>query len=341
MLRYLGQYYAGVAAGPWAGTAFAIAIAIIFGLLLLSAINTAVVALIGVIYMMAQDGEMPKQLVRLNRHGVPFIPLVVAVLVPIFIVMVTSDFEALAGLYAIGVVGAITVNLGACTFNQQLPLNWLQRGLMGLTFLVLFVVEVTIAKTKPDALFFATCVLGVGLGLRAYSHKLSGLKTVTVTRGVAEMVVPDLPATMQSNIAEGQKMLVAARGITPVLAYALDEAALRNATLCVLYVKEVAVHFATNPAIGQRARWKDDPEANAILGYMLKAGEARGVNVVPLYAISEDAAATILDMSATLGVDFLLIGASQRSTMTHLLRGSVVTNVAENLPENIRLLIYG
>ena len=61
---------------------------------------------------------------------------------------------------------------------------------MGLTFIVLAAVEVTIAKTKPEALFFAMCVLGVGYGLRAYSHKLSGLKTVTVSRGVAAMVNP-------------------------------------------------------------------------------------------------------------------------------------------------------
>ncbi|HEY0368686.1 MAG TPA: universal stress protein, partial [Chthoniobacterales bacterium] len=59
------------------------------------------------------------------------------------------------------------------------------------------------------------------------------------------------------------------------------------------------------------------------------------------YAVSEDAAGTILDLSATLGVDYLIIGASQRTALTHLLRGSVVTNVAAQLPEDIRLVIFG
>ena len=113
--------------------------------------------------------------------------------------------KALAGLYAIGVVGAIAVNLGSCTFNKRLDLTWYQRLLMGVTFLILAAVELTIAKTKPDALFFAMCVLGIGLAFRAYSHKLSGLKTVTMTREVAEMVAPDLPATMQPKLEEGQK----------------------------------------------------------------------------------------------------------------------------------------
>ena len=36
--------------------------------------------------------------------------------------------------------------------------------------------------------------------------------------------------------------MVAARGITSVFSFALDEAQLRKATLCVLYVKEIAVY---------------------------------------------------------------------------------------------------
>jgi len=57
--------------------------------------------------------------------------------------------------------------------------------------------------------------------------------------------------------------------------------------------------------------------------------------------VSEDAVGTILDLSATLGVDYLIIGASQRSTLAKLLRGSVVTGVAQELPDTIRLVIYG
>ena len=57
------------------------------------------------------------------------------------------------------------------------------------------------------------------------------------------MVSPDLLATMQPRLEEGQKIMVAARGITPVLSFALDEAQLRKATLCVLYVKEIAVYL--------------------------------------------------------------------------------------------------
>ena len=341
MLRFLAQVYGGMAGGLAVGQAFSIIVAIVFGLLLLSAVNTAIVALIGVVYMMAQDGEMPRQLAKLNSHGVPSIPLVAAVAIPILVLAVTKDFEALAGLYAIGVVGAIAVNLGSCTFNRRLGLPWYQRAIMGATFVVLAAVWLTIAKTKSDALFFAMCVLGAGYALRAYSHKVSGLKTMTVTRQVAEMVSPDLAATLEARLTEGQKIMVAARGVTPALAFALEEAHLRKATLCVLYVKEIAVFFTGGPSQGKRARWQDDPAANAIMTLTMRLGQERGIAVQPVYAVSEDAAATILDLSATLGVDYLIIGASQRTAMAKLLGGSVVTNVAQQLPESIRLVIYG
>jgi nucleotide-binding universal stress UspA family protein len=206
---------------------------------------------------------------------------------------------------------------------------------------ILALVELTIAKTKPDALFFAVCVLGVGLGFRAYSHKIAGLKTLTVTRKVAEMVTPDLVTTVQTRIEEGHRILVAARGITRVLGFALDEAQLRNATLYVLYVKEVAVFYGRGPTTTGRPKWQNDPEAAAIMSAMLKLGAERGVSVLPIYAVSDDAATTILDLAATLGVDYLVIGATQRTAMAKLLRGSVATNVAQQLPDSIHLIIYG
>jgi amino acid transporter/nucleotide-binding universal stress UspA family protein len=341
MLRFLGEHYAAVSFGQFPGHVFGMIVGAVFGLLLCSAVNTAVVALIGVVYMMAQDGEMPRELARLNRHGVPKILLIAAVAVPILVVVVTKDFEGLAGLYAIGVVGAIAVNLGSCTFNKSLGLRWYERLSMGLTFVVLCAVEVTVAKTKPEALFFAVCVLGVGLGLRTYSHKRSGLTTMTVTRRVAEMVSPDLVATMQPRLEEGQKIMVAARGITPVLSFALDEAQLRKAILCVLYVKEIAVYFSGAPATVGRMRWQEDPEAQAIMSTTMRLGEERGICVLPVYAVSEDAAATILDLSATMGVDYLIIGASQRNALAKLLGGSVVTSVAAQLPDTIQLVIFG
>ena len=341
MLRFMGEQFAAASFGVWIGQAFGWVVGIVFLLLLLSAANTAIVAMIGLLYMTARDGEMPPHFKRLNRHGVPLYPLLIAVGLPVIVLMTATNFQSLAGLYAIGVVGAITVNLGSCTFNRAIGFTWYDRVLFGITFTILFFVELTLARTKPDALFFVVCVLGIGLALRAWTQKRAGFTTLTVTHRVAAMVSPNLAATMQPRMEEGQKIMVAARGITPVLSFALDEAQLRKATLCVLYVKEIAVYYAGGPTVRGRARWQDDPEAQAIMSLMLKLGAERDICVLPVYAVSEDAAATILDLSATMGVDFLMIGATQRHALANLLRGSVATNVAEQLPDSIQLVIYG
>src|SRR5438093_9093245 len=341
MLRFIGEQFAAATFSPAVGQVFGWIVGIVFFFLLLSAANTAIVAMIGLLYMMARDREMPRQFKRLNRHGVPTWPLAIAIGLPAVVLLFAANFTALAGLYAIGVVGAITVNLGSCTFNRTMGFTWYDHLLFGITFVVLAFVEITLAHTKLDALQFVLAVLIGGLALRAYTLKLQGLTTLTVTREVAKMVTPSAAAILRPQLQEGQKIMVAARGITPVLSFAMDESQLRKATLCVLYVKEVAVYYTAAGTRLGRAKWQDDPEANAIMCSMFRLGRERNINVIPLYAVSQDAAATIVDLAATMGIDFLVIGASQRPAMAKLLRGSVATNVAQHLPESIHLLIFG
>lgn len=341
MLRLLAEHYGALNFGPVFGQIFGIITGVVFALLLLSAVNTAVVAMIGLLFMMARDKEMPRFFTKLNRYGVPKIPLYIAIGLPVLVLLISSDFEALAGLYAIGVVGAIAVNLGSCTFNKALPIRWHERILMGFTFVVLFAVEITLARTKPDALFFVVCVLGIGLALRAWSLKTSGLASVTVAKEIAEMVTPEALARLEPRLAEGQKIMVAARGVTPVLRFALEEAHLRKAMLYVLYVREVAVFLPGGGVTKGAPKWRDDPNAAAIMTLMHRLGDERNVTVVPVYAASDDAAATILDLTATLGIECLIVGSSHRRTLTNLLKGNVVNQVALGLPEDIQLLIYG
>jgi amino acid transporter/nucleotide-binding universal stress UspA family protein len=341
MLSLLAEKYAAAAWTPAAGTAFGVITGIVVGLLLLSAVNTAIAALIGLAYMMARDGEMPRTFARLNSHGVPWWPVLIATGLPILVVLFAGDLGALMGLYAIGVVGAITVNLGSCAFNRRLALNWHERAIMGLTSLLLLAVELTIAKTKPDALFFAVCVLGLGLALRAYTHRREGLRTVVVSEEVAAAVAPESVAELQVNLNPNQSILVAARGLTPVLRFALEEARLRQATLYVLYVKELAVTLPGRLESTDKPRWQDDPQAARIMYGMLELAQKNDVQVIPLYAVSDNPAATILDLSATLGIDYLMLGSPHRRTLVGLLKGNVVQEVARNLPENIQLVIHG
>jgi nucleotide-binding universal stress UspA family protein len=309
-------------------------------LLLLSAVNTAISALIGLIYMLARDREMPAPFTKLNHHGVPRLPLAVAAILPVLLVLLADDLQTLASLYAIGVVGAITVNLGSCCFNRRLQLRWWERGIMMVTFLVLFAVEITIAKTSQNALFFVACVLGVGFGLRWWAMKHAGFETIIIKKEFAAAVSHDHAAEFRPNLTPGQSILVAARGLTPVLRFAIEEAKFRQGNLYVLYIKELAVNLPGPLANLERPHWQDDEQAAKIMYAMIKLGQEIGVPVMPVYVVSENPAATILDISATIGADVLMLGSSHRTKLVHLLKGNVITEVAKSLPENIQLVIH-
>lgn len=340
ILRFAAEHYASLALGPSAGKIFGLFVGVTFALLLFSAVNTAVAALIGLMFRMSGDNELPRSFTRLNGNGVPTIPLVVSVALPVLVLLIAPGLEALAGLYAIGVVGAIVVDLGSTAFNRALPIGWLPRTVMGATFALLCCVWLTLAHTKPDALFFVTCVLLIGLSLRAWSQKHKGIATVQVPKKVAEMVEKLEAEDFKPTLHEGGKILLCLRGITPVLKYAMETAKIRQASLYVLYVREVAVAFAASPD-GSKARWQDDPEAALIMKTAQTVGEHAGVKVIPVYAVAEKAGLAIADVAATLGVDELYLGASGHSALAHLLHGSVVQQVVKNLPDDIAVVIRG
>jgi len=342
MLRFMGEHYGTETFGPHFGHIFGVIIGLVVGLLLLSAVNTAVGAMIGLIYMLARDREMPRQFTRLNSHGVPWQPLAVAVILPIVLVILAEDLDKLADMYAIGVVGAITVNLGSSCFNKRLGLNWREFSIMFATFVILFCVEVTIAWEKHTALFFAACVLGVGFGLRWYAMKRAGFETVMLTREQAAAVSkPEKLEPLKPNVQPGQAILVAARGFTPVLRFALEEAKLRQGNLYVLYIKQLSVALPGPLTSAERPRWQNDHQAAEIMYGVADLAREAGVSALPVYAVSDNPAGTIVDIAATLGVDMLMLGAPHRNALAKLLRGDVVTEVARSLPENIQLVIHG
>ena len=200
------------------------------GLLLLSAVNTAISALIGLLYLLARDGEMPRSFARLNSHGMPIWPIVIATALPTLVVTFSRNQMTLMELYAIGVVGAIAVNLGSCAINRHLKVLWYKRGTMALTFVILLAVELTLAKTKPNALFFVVCIVLAGLSLRAFAQRRAGLETITVSRELAAAVNPETLAQFKPDFSTGQSILVAARGFTPVLRLRLRKRGIVRAT---------------------------------------------------------------------------------------------------------------
>ncbi|HWH71846.1 MAG TPA: amino acid permease, partial [Candidatus Sulfotelmatobacter sp.] len=324
MLRYMGEIFV----GPWFGKA----VGWVFALLLLSAVNTAIGGMVALLYVMAHDRELPDTFVQLNRFGVPWVPLIAATILPVIVLDVNDSVESLASLYAIGVVGAIVLDIGSCAFAQSLPLNPRQRLIMKFTVVGLAAIWVTIALSKLHALLFVVIVLAVGLAIREYTRRQH--------RHEHEAVPTPFPLSKNGPVPEasnapflGQMLLVAARGWTPALQFALEESRVRGAQLLVLYIREVAVQ------IDMGSNWQEDRQAKALFTRL--ESQAKGLKVNKLYSISDSPADTIIDIAATFGADTVVLGGSRRATLVNLLKGNVVARVAANLPESMHLIVIG
>jgi amino acid transporter len=332
MLRYMAEMFVGGSLGAAAGQIAAWTVSIVIGFLLLSAVNTAIVDLISIQFLMSRDKEMPSAFQKLNRFGVPTLGMVVATIIPMSLVLLVSNMASLADLYAIGVVGAIATNLGATSTDEKINLAKWERSLMLVTFVIMAAIELSLFIDKPHARVFAVTVLAAGLMLRSlvFEH-------VTKKKAVAAPpALPlDQPALNFSNDAmERSPLLCAVRGISKTLDFAIQEARETGRALYVLFVREQAMVTEED----RQRKWQQDPEAVQIFEYaQRKANDAR---FIPCYAVSDSTPDTIVDIAATLGASQLILGSPQRSTLLNILRGNIIRHVQDLLPGNIHLLVY-
>ncbi len=167
MLVAMGEYLAPGIIGKGYGWLIGVA----YGLLLIFAGNTALIDITNVTYALARDEELPHGYTKLNKkYGVPIWGLFTACFMPIATVLVVgSSIEALAALYAIGVVGAVTMNLA----GTALQVKGGERVIAAVGASVMAVLFVTLVVTKMEATLFASVVLVLGLSARAIQKKFA------------------------------------------------------------------------------------------------------------------------------------------------------------------------
>jgi len=324
LLRFMGQVFV--------GQKFSLLVGCVFALLLLSAVNTAIGGMVALLYVMARDREMPEAFGNLNKYGVPWLALILSTILPVIVLNVDDSVEGLSHLYAIGVVGAITINVGSCAFARSLPVKRGERITMAVTLTILAAIWITIALTKLQALLFVAVVLALGLGVREYTQRRQRRLAAAPAAPQPPPAAPTVPGAATAPFL-GQSIMVAARGWTPALQFALEETRVRGAQLLVLYIREVAV------PVDMGGKWQDDPQAKALFTRL--EAEAQGLKVNKLYSVSDSPADTIIDIAATFGVDTVVLGGSRRATLVNLLKGNVVARVAANLPEPMHLIVIG
>ena len=335
MLRYMGQTFVGAALGPGFGDAFGIIVSVVFALLLFSAVNTSLVALINLQFLLARDREIPKVFQRLNKWGVPTLAMLMATVVPVLLVLLVKDISGLAELYAVGVVGAIATNLGATATDRTRPIRPWERAFMFVTFLLMAAIELSLLVDKPNARYFVITVLLIGLILRGLVQERRMKKEAAPALSPPQLGVDVAHPTSKAPAPSGgEAILCAVRSAGRTLDFTLREAATAGALLYLLFVREQP--FMTEE--DARRKWQQDPEASAIFAEAKQKAE----NITPLfcYAVSPSAAETIVDVAATLGASRVILGAPQRSALMNLLRGNVIREVSNSLPEEIDLLVY-
>lgn len=333
LLRYMGSIFLSPEFGQVVGW--------VFGLLLLSAVNTAITGMVSLLYVMARDREFPAAFGELNSFGVPWAPLLVSTILPVLVLNAEDSVNALASLYAIGVVGAISINIGSCAFaKEKLGLKRYEQIVMLGTFVILVAIWITIALSKLHALIFVTIVLVAGLGIREFTRRR--LKAEPAAPPPA--VLPAVPVTHEPGTAAsaegaeeetflGKSVLVAARGWTPAVQFAIDETRIHHDQLLVLFIREVKIQ------IDRHGDWHNDSQARKLFNRIMK--ECIGCDVKQLYSVSDSPADTIIDIAATFGVDTVVLGGTRRARLVNMLRGNVVTAVATHLPEQMRLIVVG
>ncbi len=342
MLRYMGEIFVGGALGPALGHTFGFIVSIVFALLLLSAVNTAIVDLIMIQFLMSRDRELPAIFQRLNKWGVPSFGMLLATIVPMLLVVLVKDMAGLADLYAVGVVGAIATNLGATATDRKLSIKPWERTLMFATFIVMFAIEMSLLIDKPNARYFAVTILAVGLILRGLVQERRAKKEAMpppplIPEKLPVDLAPAVPREPAIAVSVGaESILCAIRGTGRTLDFALKEAQETGRRLYLLFVREQP--FMTEQDV--KRKWQEDPEASTIFA---EAKERTGAGHLPplfCYAVSPSAAETIVDVAATLGASRVILGAPQRNALLNLIRGSVIREVSNSLPEEIDLLVY-
>jgi amino acid transporter len=363
MLRYMAQIFAGNVFGPVVGDIAGWVVSIVFGVLLLSAVNTSIVALSAISFLMARDKELPPVFAKLNAFGVPNAGLFFAMLIPAGLVIAVSDMSGLADLYAVGVVGAIATNLGATSTDWKLNLKTFERGIMFVTFLIMAAIELSLFVDKPNARIFAFTILAIGLILRGLAKESTERKRKAAEAAAMEAAVlaveqaasrprsaeiPQSPSpaaalegatpTIHQTLAPAVRtysgpILTAVRGMGRTLDFAVREAKENGQPLYVLFVREQPIIAPGD----RRKKWTEDKQAREIFESLRDKG--LGETIIPCYAVSDAPAHTIADLASTIGAERLLLGAPQRSSFIHILRGNIIRDVAQLLPDDITLLV--
>jgi amino acid transporter len=329
------------------GPIMGVAVVIAASALLFMACNTAIVGNYHVNVRLSDLGFLPSFLRK--RHptlGTPYLSILISGLVPMAIIFVTkANVDALGDLYNFGLLG--TLSLSSLAIDK---LRW-RDGSRGFKFwtgvfttIALLAAWVINMFHKPDALLFGGTLAAI-LVITGIWHRVGASRKAVAVFAEAEANAADLPEAsniltleeaVEASAIESSPILVALRQVNTKL---LEDASiylkgLKRSNIYVIYVDEM-------PGLFLPQEIKPTPEAIKVLVDSCATLEKLGVSGIPIWRMAEDAGFSIAEAAKELKVEQVFVGSSKRTFFWRMVKGRMLKNLAERLPESADLIIVG
>lgn len=323
--------------------------------LLLFAANTAIIGSYHVFLALVKGGFLPKIIaVRGTAFNTPHIAVVMATVVPVLVIFTSrGEMKILGDMYAFGLLGAFvfsSLSLDAIRWR-------LGRRDIGFWLGVLTTAMVMLAwginlVEKQLATYFGGAVTLIGMitavGVRRawfvdllvqipFIQRLQA-RAYRASEGLVEEELKGLVTLAEAVEVKAfypASTLLAVRDENPRL---IQEGIIRakgkgETALYCIYVEEWPGLFA-----GETPHVPNELGIQ-MLKATLQAVREKQIEIIPIWAVSHNAAEAIANAAKALDVDSVIIGASRRSAFYHMLRGHVVKGLMKRLPRDCHLMI--
>ena len=339
----------------YGGLGIKLAVVLTASTLLLFAANTAIIGTYHVFLALSNRGFLPQMIaVRSAAFNTPHVAIVIATTIPILIILMTQGQMVLLGdMYAFGLLGAFVFSsLSLDVIRWRLGRRnfgfWL--GLLT-TAMVIVAWSINIVEKDLATLFGGSLTL-IGMltavGVRdgwfmeilnrvPVIHRLQA-RAFSAAENVVEEELKGL-VTLAEAVAlkplYHSSTLLAVRGAsTRLIQEGITRAKGRgeSAVYC-MYVEEWPGLFD-----GATPHTPNE-EGLRTLRFALQEVKDKDIEVIPIWAISYNAAEAIAKAAKVLAVDAVLVGVTRRSAFYHMLRGHVVKGLMKRLPHNCHLMV--
>lgn len=337
------------------GFGIKLAVVLTASTLLLFASNTAIIGSYHVFLALSRQGFLPKIMELRNRaFNTPHIAVLIATSVPVLLIVLTRGEMALLGdMYAFGLLGAFVFSsLSLDAIRWRLGRRDLTFWIGVLTTVMIMVAwgvnlfEKRLATSFGGAVTLIGMITAVGVRRAWFVDLLVQIpfiqrlqaRAYRASEGLVEEELKGLVTLAEAVEVKplySSSTLLAVRDESPRL---IQEGITRaigrgESALYCIYVEEWPGLFAGDTPHAPNEQGVETLKA------ALQAVRGTTIEIIPIWAVSHNAAEAIANAAKALDVDAVIIGASRRSAFYHMLRGHVVKGLMKNLPRDCHLMI--